>query len=172
MVIFSVANIFFNKPATGKILNPSLSDNPVSQPVTGQNVITTKYFSLNYDAGLDTVSNISSDDNTSLEAYRLARSDVNGRRKLVVTIKDLPDGGLSEESSYKFRSINPQQYRESSKNYGDNSFVLVEKLDGTELTAFSVSGDKLAMLAYTVDVPGTNVTADSADLISSFKWNQ
>src|SRR5690606_32391365 len=80
MLLFSVATIFMNRPSTGTIIKPALSDSPPASDPTKTNTITTKYFSLIYDAGLDTVSNISSDDRTALEVYRVARSDVTGRR--------------------------------------------------------------------------------------------
>lgn len=160
-----------NRPANGTIIQPSLSDDPIAQDTSGDNVITTKFFNLTYDGKLDTVSNISSGDNTSLEVYRLARSDVEGRRNFVITIKNLPPGGVSEESSYKLRSINPDQYEETTRNVGDNSFIIMKKLDNTEITAFSVNNDKLAMLSYTVDAPQANIDDEAAKLLYAFSWN-
>lgn len=171
LVVFTLGNIFMNRPANGTIIQPSLSDDPIAQDTSGDNVITTKFFNLTYDGKLDTVSNISSGDNTSLEVYRLARSDVEGRRNFVITIKNLPPGGVSEESSYKLRSINPDQYEETTRNVGDNSFIIMKKLDNTEITAFSVNNDKLAMLSYTVDAPQANIDDEAAKLLYAFSWN-
>lgn len=172
LILFTVANIFMNRPANGTIVKPSMSDEPIAQDSTGNNEITTKYFNLKYNASLDTVSNISSDDQTSLEVYRLARQDASGRRNFVVTVKNLPPGGMSEESSYKLRSINPGAYRETTKNEGRNSFVIMKKTDNKEITAFSVNNDKLAMLAYTVEAPGADIDEEMSALLKSFDWNR
>lgn len=171
LVLFTVANIFMNRPANGNITKPSLSDEPIAQDTTGNNVITTKYFNLTYDGKLDTVSNITSDDDSALEVYRIARSDVEGRRIFVVTIKNLPEGGVSEESSYKLRSINPDEYSETTKNVGDNSYIIMKKLDNTEITAFSVNNDKMAMLAYTIDAPQADIDDEADKLLYAFSWN-
>lgn len=171
MIIFSIANVFFNRPSTATIIKPSLGDEPVQNVSTKTNTITTKYFQLVYDAGLDTVSNITSDNKSALEVYRVARSDTTGRRTFVVTIKNLPEGGMSEESSYKLRHIDPGQYRESAQTIGTIPFVLYEKLDGSELTAFAVNGKQLAMLAYTLNAPDGKLYEEAIKLIGNFSWN-
>lgn len=170
MIIFSIAAVLMNRPSTAVIVKPSLEDNPRAEGPAKTNVITTKYFRLAYDAGLDTVSDISAGDKTALEVYRVARSDTSGRRTFVITIKPLPVGGMSEESSYKLRQINPGTYRESHEIFGGDTFTVMEKLDGSELTAFSSHGGRLAMLAYTLDTPGADLRAEAAELLGSFDW--
>lgn len=170
MIIFSIASIFFNQPSTGTIIKSTLEDSPRAVDVAKTNVITTKYFQLTYDAGLDTVSDISAQDQTALEVYRVARSDTTGRRTFVITVKKLPPGGLAEESSYKLRQINPATYRESNETLGELPFVVMEKLDGTELTAFTAGDGKFAMLAYTLAVPDTKVRDEAAELLEQFRW--
>ncbi len=170
MIIFSIATILMNRPSTATIVKPSLEDRPTAEKASKTNTITAKHFSLTYDAGLDTVSDISQGDQTALEVYRVARSNVTGRRTFVVTIKNLPSGGMSEESSYRLRQINPGMYRESNETFGDKPFVVTEKLDGTELTAFSVHGNKLAMLAYTLATPEADLRKEAAELLGNFRW--
>lgn len=169
MILFSVALIFMNQPSTGTIIKPTLEDE-VQVESSKTNTITAKYFSLTYDAGLDTVSDISSTDKTAYEVYRVARSDITGRRTFVITVKTVP-GGMSEESSYKFRHIHPETYRQSSETFGDLSFVLFEKLDGSEMTGFVSHGDYYAMLAYTLDAPGGNLYDEAKELFQRFRWN-
>lgn len=171
MLIFSLATIFMNKPSTATIIKPSLGDEPAPAETAKTNTITTKYFQLVYDAGLDTVSNISSDDSTALEVYRVARSDTTGRRIFVIVIKDLPAGGAGEESSYKFRHIHPETYRESSQMIGQVQFVLFEKLDGSELTAFAVRGGQMAMLTYSLQTPDGKLYDEAVKLLDNFSWN-
>lgn len=169
MIIFSIATIFMNQPSSGTIVKHSLQDERVEQTAK-TNTMTAKHFSLEYDASLDTVSDISQQDTAALEVYRVARSDTSGRRIFVITIKQLPTGGMSEESSYKLRRTNPSMYREGSKTAGDNSFVTFEKTDGTELTAFAASNGKLAMLAYTLQAPGGDLHKEAEELLSNFRW--
>lgn len=170
MIIFSVANIFMNRPATGVVVRPSLEDSPRAKEVAKTNTITAKHFKLVYDAGLDTVSNISEGDKTALEVYRVARSDTTGRRTFVITIKPLPAGGMSEESSYKLRRINPATYLEGSIQSAGQSYVTFEKADKTELTAFAAHKDKLAVLAYTLDTPEGDLHKEAGALLDTFSW--
>lgn len=170
MIVFSIALSFMNRPTTGTIVKHSLEDRPQAEQAEKTNTITGKHFSLTYDATLDTVSNISQQDTTALEVYRVARSDVDGRRIFVITIKPLPAGGMSEESSYKFRHINPDKYKEGAATHGDIPFVTFEKTDGGELVAFAAHDGKLAMLAYTLQAPGGDLHAESAELFAAFRW--
>lgn len=170
MIIFSIAALLMNRPSTAVIVKPSLDDNPRAEDPAKTNVITTKYFRLTYDAGLDTVSDISAGDSTALEVYRVARSDTTGRRTFVITIKPLPEGGMTEESSLKFRRINPQTYRQSTEVFGQEEYIVMQKLDGSELTAFSARGGNLAMLAYTLDTPGADLRSEASELLDNFAW--
>jgi len=169
MILFSIATVFMNRPSEGAIVTPSLQDETVTE-LERTNTITGKHFSLIYDAALDTVSNISQQDTAALEVYRVARSDVSGRRIFVITIKQLPIGGMSEESSYKLRRTNPSVYLEGAKTAGDNSFVTFEKADGSELTAFATHDNKLAMLAYTLQAPDGNLAGEAEALLANFRW--
>ncbi len=169
MVLFSIALAFMNQPSTGTIVKHSLQDERIEEQAK-TNTITAKHFSLIYDASLDTVSDISQQDTTALEVYRVARSDVTGRRIFVITIKDLPAGGMSEESSYKFRHTSPALYHEGAVTAGNNSFVTFEKADGSELTAFATYDGKLAMLAYTLQAPEGDLNAEAKALLADFHW--
>lgn len=170
MIIFSIALVFMNQPSTGTVIKHSLEDSPNQADQRRTNTITGKHFSLTYDATLDTVSNISQGDSTALEVYRIARSDIKGRRIFVMTIKQLPSGGMSEESSYKLRRTNPTVYREGAMTIGDLAFVTFQKSDNTELTGFVVQGDKLAMLAYTLQAPDGELETEARDLFDDFRW--
>lgn len=169
MVIFSIAAIFMNQPSSGTIVKHSLQDERIEQSEK-TNTMTAKHFSLTYDAALDTVSDISQQDTAAHEVYRIARSDVSGRRIFVITIKQLPAGGMSEESSYKLRRTNPTLYKEGAITAGDNSFVTFEKTDSTELTAFAAYEGKLAMLAYTLQAPDGALHAEAEELLRNFRW--
>lgn len=170
MVVFSIAVSFMNRPSTATVVKPSLEDSVTQQDNAKTNTITAKNFSLEYDAAMDTVSNITQQDSTALEVYRVARSDTTGRRIFVITVKRLPPGGASEESSYKLRQINPNTYKQGSGNYGDNAFTTFEKTDGSELTAFSVNGGRLAMLSYSLQAPEGSLNEEVAELLNEFKW--
>lgn len=169
MLIFTILMRFMTQPTTGTVIKHKLGDELVQESAK-TNTIMAKYFSLVYDAGLDTVSDISQGDQTALEVYRVARSDTTGRRNFVITIKEL-SGGLGEESSYRLRRINPQTYRESSESFGDLAYVLFEKTDGTEMTGFvSYSNNRYAMLSYTMDAPSGDLYKESSELFNRFRW--
>ncbi len=170
LIIFSIALKFMERPSKGVIISTVPESTLTREQAPKSNVITAKYFSLSYDAALDTVSDISQGDQTALEVYRVARSDTTGRRTFVVTIKQLPPGGMDEEASYKFRRINPDLYRESAETVGGTQFVLMEKTDGTELTAFSARDGRLAMLAYTLAAPDGDIQEEASRLLAGFRW--
>lgn len=170
MIIFSIANVFMNRPSSATIVKPSLSDDPVPEAPVGTNTITAKHFQLAYDASLDTVSNISGDHRSALEVYRVARSDRTGRRTFVITIKELPSGGMGEESSFKLRLSQPENYRQSSQTVGSISYVVFEKTDGTEITAFASDSGRLAMLAYTLNAPDGDLQEEMTRLLGRFGW--
>lgn len=173
MILFSIANVFMNRPSEGVILKPSLEDEPQQESVNVTNTITGKYFKLKYDSNLDTVSNISEGNNTALEVYRVARSDAAGRRTFVITIKTIPSGGVGEESSFKLREINPQDYTRSSETIGELDYIIFEKKNGAEITAFVTDGgERFAILAYTVSSPGVSARTETMALFSNFSWNR
>lgn len=170
MIVFSIASVLMNRPTTGTIIKPSLQDSPAQEQPVGTNTMTAKHFRLVYDDGLDTVSNISGDDRAALEVYRVARSDETGRRTFVITIKNLPSGGMGEESSYKLRLTQPATYRQSAQTVGGIAYVVFEKTDGTEVTAFTSDSGRLAMLAYTLNAPSGNLHEEVTSLLGQFSW--
>lgn len=169
MILFSIANVFMNRPSTAVVINHSLQDERVEKRAK-TNMITAKHFSLEYDASLDTVSDISQQNSPALEVYRVARSDTSGRRIFVITIKPLPQGGMSEESSHKLRRTKPDIYIEGAKTAGENSFVTFTKIDNSELTAFATHDGKLAMLAYTLEAPDGDLLREAGELLANFRW--
>lgn len=173
LVAFTFASKVMEQPSKGTIVQTAPESTLVNQEEAPKaNVITAKYFSLSYDATLDTVSDISEGDKNAFEVYRVARSDVTGRRTFVVTIKQLPPGGITEESSYKFRQINGDTYKESTEMIGGTQFVIMEKIDGTELTAFAGRDGRLAVLAYTLATPDGDLRGEAFKLLAGFEWRQ
>jgi hypothetical protein len=137
---------------------------------TSNSTLTAQFFTLTYDATLDAVNDISSGDQTALEVFRIARSEAAGRRTVVITIKNLPPDGVLGESSYRIRQNNPKDYKEKTATYGETAFITMQKSDGSELTAFTNYGGKLAMVSYALGAPGADLEAEAAALLSQFRW--
>lgn len=129
-----------------------------------------KHFQLQYQSTLDTVSDISGGDKNALEIYRLSSSGLENRRRMVATIKPMPTEGYAGESSYLLRKKDPGKYSEQALNIGGSEFVVFVETNGNEQTAFTSSGGKLAMLAYTMSVPDADPKAEFEALLAGFKW--
>lgn len=166
LIVFSIFNIFFNRPSTGTVVKSTLEDKPADLPES-TNTITAKHFTLVYNSYLDTVSNVSASNPTAIEAYRIARSDMTGRRTFAITIKDLP---MTEESSYRLRAINPNEYKRSTETISGLEYVLFEKTDGTEITGFTSRAGHLAMLSFTLSTQSGNLTEEASKLFANFSW--
>ncbi|MDQ3123181.1 MAG: hypothetical protein M3Q14_00640 [bacterium] len=166
MIAISVFVFMMERPSSGKIITGSSSSSPVSQENTARRTssMAASYFQLEYDAGLDTLSNVTIQNPGSLEAYRVTGD----QRILSVTVKQ--GSNLSEESSYRLRQTQSELYRESTAKHGAHSFVIMKKIDGSEIMAIESGQGRYVIIAYTMNDPLGNLQRETDAILSSFSW--
>lgn len=168
-VAVSLVVRFLNAPAT-TLPEAKLPEIDTSAGAEAVRELKGQYFSLVYSSTLDTASNISGNDRTSYELYRLSSTKPTSRRTLVVTIKPLPPDGLEGESSYLLRKRKSSEYTERHLTANNLDFTIFENAAANEQVAFITGENALAMLAYTVFSPGADQIAEFDDLLQGFSW--
>jgi hypothetical protein len=156
-------------PSTGTVTK---SDDAASKPAvpveTSQN-LTGKHFTLAYNSTYKDVNNISDQDKSALEQYRLI-AKAGGTVSAAVSVHPLPAGGLAEDSGYIYRVRHPDLYAETKEHHGTVDATIMRSTDGNEATAFIVRGPYLA----TISVTSANLTTTANDalvaLLSNYSW--
>ncbi|MFZ1323904.1 MAG: hypothetical protein WAQ57_01945 [Candidatus Saccharimonadales bacterium] len=168
LIAFTILIKVLERPSIGTV-RPAAATTE-TKAAEKPSTITARFFTLVYDGSMDSVTDISGGDSTALEVYRIARSDVTGRRTVVITIKQRPPDGLVGESSYRIRQNQPDLYAEKTVTFGEMSFITMEKSDGSELTGFTTYNDKLAMVSYTLASPNADLRTEATALLNQFRW--
>ncbi len=168
LIAFTILIKVLERPSIGTV-RPAAATTE-TKAAEKPSTITARFFTLVYDGSMDSVTDISGGDGTALEVYRIARSDVTGRRTVVITIKQRPPDGLVGESSYRIRQNQPDLYAEKTVTFGEMSFITMEKSDGSELTGFTTYNDKLAMVSYTLASPNADLRTEATALLNQFRW--
>jgi hypothetical protein len=157
---------FVNDPVSGAItaseLKKSISPTPVPPGRLGGIYVTMLYPSVfNQVAQLKT-------DGSALEQYRVSSSQ-SYRRTVTVEVKPLTSR-LSEDSSYRLRQLQPENYTPSTKTVNGEAVTIMTKSDNSEVTFFWYHAGRLLTVAVTTTEPGEH-PADFADLMmASVKW--
>ncbi|HUC20945.1 MAG TPA: hypothetical protein VMR98_05660, partial [Candidatus Polarisedimenticolaceae bacterium] len=127
--------------------NTDIKARPKLLALRGQN------FSMSYDPVYASQSTSVRTTNT-LEAYTYVASTVYDKR-MAVAIQKLPSGGLTEESSYKMRTLYPDKYAERKAKLSDGSAAVImsKKTTGEDKEAvlFVTHNELLATIAVVVN---------------------
>ena len=164
MLIITAIWFVFSQPSTGKIVTSKTGSTINTTTQSSTNTLTATHFSLEYDTQLDTLSDVSSQNPSYLEAYRLA----GGQRTLSVMIRS--GTKIDEESAYRLRQEQDKLYRESTASYGGQDYILMKKSDSSEIVAFVASKDKYVVVAFTSHDPLGNVNREMEAILTSFRW--
>jgi hypothetical protein len=169
MIVVTILITYFGQPNKAVIVKSSQQDNGKLELNKGVTTLKGMYFTMEYQASLNSVTDITSQDVNAIEAFRIARSSVEDRRIMIVTIKHLPQGGIEEESAYKFRSIQPATYKATTETFNAMTIKMMSRSDNSEVVAFIAYKDKLAVIAYTAGASDT-VYQDALEAIKTFVW--
>lgn len=105
------------------------------------------------------------------ELYSLNRFSPNtGSMRIGITVRDLSRGSLLEDSAYRHRLINPNEYQASEVTLPQYPAKKMEKTDGTEITYFIPGEKAYAIIAVTSTNPGTDFAKEVTELVNSFVW--
>jgi hypothetical protein len=160
----------FNGPAQADI-RPAPTANAPAKAVTGTAVLRARYFSLTYDNSYKTVTNISAQDPSAREQYRLSGGSNLQHIDAVISVRSLPHGGITEDSSYHLRSLQPDLYTlRTVAAEGGAELAIMTKQDGSEATAFVQHQSLEATLSVTTNRPDIQVGSEAEKLARAFQW--
>ena len=160
----------FQAPSVGNVVNndPAVPHFDASNG-THRAMLKGVYFSLDYDSSFSDVTNISTSDPNSLEQYRLHKPGQSGQ-SIVLSIRNLPAGGLKEDASYRLRKSKPAEYTETNVAVGSATATLMRKNTGEEVVAFLPHGKLLATVAVEGTTPDADLTEPAITLLKSMQW--
>ncbi len=158
-----------NDPVVGTAL-PQKQFVASPTPKAGLNELAGLIIDLNYPSAFDQVSRVSSSP-SALEQYVIS-SKAQYRRSIAVSVFNLPSGNLDDDSSYKYRLINPSLYKASAGAVKTEPVVLMAKNDHTELTMFWAHGGKLVIVAITSTASGDDVNTFMQAIMPTVRWRQ
>jgi len=103
-----------------------------------------------------------------LYQQNLVKASTLGSLIIAIGISQLPPGGLSEDSSYKLRSQQPDRYQITSESIGGSNVQLANDSQTAAVAAFWVHGDKLATISVTTGL-GNPSSDDNATQVRAIK---
>ncbi len=104
-----------------------------------------------------------------IELYELRANTVYDKR-LAVEITHLPTAVLTDDGSYNFRKVHPEDYQERLLNTQAGDAHIMIKSDGKEQTAFMIHNGKLATLAFVTDGAADQLTSEVDQVVASVRW--
>lgn len=107
-----------------------------------------------------------------LESYRLVASakGISSSRTIAITVFNLPDAKLENNSSYKIRKDNPLSYKEEVKTVNGKDFIFFKKSGENSTVAFTQRGNLLATIGFSGAVAVTGAEEEYAYVIGSWQW--
>jgi UDP-N-acetyl-alpha-D-muramoyl-L-alanyl-L-glutamate epimerase len=162
-----------NQPATATIQAGKVKATGYSVDLTPITKVG-KYASFNYPAGL-TAEPVSTFAAPNLEEFTFHAQDVESWL-LAINIANLPDGQISQNSSYNLRKANPATYHESQETVNGSPVILMTDTtaSGFSQAAFLVHGTLIGTISLTGDdAAGTQPLQQAFNMVlQSWKWLQ
>jgi hypothetical protein len=171
LVIVAVLKYIVN-PVEGVVVTNGLSQARASVAPKAQapNELGGLLIEFKYPAIFDSVSQVKTDAH-AVEQYNItSRKDY--RRGIAVNVRELPAGGLSQDSGYRFREVSTQQYRLQASTQKGDEVVRASKLDRQEATVFWVHGQHLASVSVTAMDPDDDVEAMLTSIMATLRWRK
>ena len=156
-----------NDPVSGAVsvsqLKASISPTPFPPGHIGG-----LYFSMSYPGVYNQVSQIKTD-SMALEQYRIG-SSASYRRTLTISVRDMQNGRLIDDSSYRLRQIQSSTYTQTTRAMGSETAEVMTKVDASEVTFFWMHRGKLLIVSVTTSEPGDHATQFADMMLSSVRW--
>lgn len=138
------------------------------QPKPETNMLGGSMIELAYPSVFDTVTNRSKEAGAGDQYYISSKGS--SSRTMVVTVFGLASRQLSDDSSYKFRSMHPELYKETTVKLGTEQAVIMTKTDNTEVVLFWLHGGKDLNIALTSTDPHDNLPEYIRTIIPTIRW--
>ena len=107
-----------------------------------------------------------------LESHRLVASGrtIGASRTIAITVFNLPDGRLENNSAYKIRHDNPNLYEVRSESINANLVIFFKNKNDAATVAFMQQGGKLATIGFSGAIRSDEAEAEYRYVISSWQW--
>jgi lipopolysaccharide export LptBFGC system permease protein LptF len=161
---------FVNGPVSATATTTLAEVKATAAPKPTTNQLAGLYFDMVYPGIFDQVGRLQNDTH-SLEQYNIS-SKKDYRRTMAVSVRDLEANLLDNDSSYKFRKINPKDYKEHTDKLGGEPVAVMAKLDNTEVTLFWPHQGKILTISITSSNPN-DVLADFMTAVEpTLRWRK
>ncbi|NTW30298.1 MAG: hypothetical protein HGA33_03400 [Candidatus Moranbacteria bacterium] len=110
-------------------------------------------------------------DGAILEQTYFSEPDLTGR-KIAVTIERLVPGGITESTSYRFRSLNPESYRKDTYRINNvERTIFIGEVPVYEIVGY-IEGNEIAAVISLTSATKTveELMPDFLSLVSEFRW--
>lgn len=160
---------FVDGPVSGKVNTTTLADAKAGAAPTPQpnQLLSHLDFSLEYPSAFDQVAQIKSD-NRSIVQYNIGSKN-DYRVSIKVNLSPSETGVMNEDSSYRLRANDTQNYRAKTVG-GSDQAVLMTKLDASEQTLFIMHRGKLLTIAVTSNSTKQTSAEIMAVIQPSVRW--
>lgn len=130
-----------------------------------------QYAELKYPGIFDQIGHVKGSVN-SLESYMLS-SRGSYARQIAIDVGKLPSNNVEDDSSYKYRSINPALYSPQTITLSGEPVIVMVKADKSERTLFWPHKGMLLTVSLTSDNPAKdNLESYLAQIQPTVRWRQ
>lgn len=175
IIVTAVAVYFFvtfvRTPSRGVITSRPITF-PDSSSEGGSVVFDGMYFSIGIPSSFALKRHDDSvRDGAILEQAYFSEPDLDSR-KIAVTIERIPSGGMSEHTSYRFRSLHPETYRKDILHIANSEReIFVREKSVYEIVGYVEGSEMTAVISLTSAVKTTEeLMPDFSRLVNEFRW--
>ncbi len=160
---------FIDGPVVTKPDDPVLSKSQAATVATPEvNQLAGLYVTFNYPGVFDQMSQAKGDANT-LEQYMLS-SKSGFSRSIASSVRKLPTGIANDDSGYRFRKLNPQDYEEQVTKLAGETVNVLTKKDHTENTLFWAHQNMILSVSITSNDPHDDLVDFMRTVESKLRW--
>jgi hypothetical protein len=171
-VIGKVGSIILiaNKPVEGTIITQA--QQPKTNNASGTKTLKTAYYATQYPAHYTTLTKPTN--SASLDAEMLSAPGQNSSgtsSKIALTVTNLPEGGVTQDSSYNLFKAHPETYKlEQLTVQGEPVYVGTRTIPDYERTYLWAHGTHLLTVALTTDVQSAAADSELQSILDHVQW--
>lgn len=132
------------------------------------NLLSGLAFEFSYPGIFDTVGNVKTDSRAT-EQYNIG-SKADYSRTIAVSVKPLTS--YDDDSSYRFRQLKKDDYKETNDKMGSDPVILMTKLDRQEQTLFWMHQGQEVTISITTNNPKDDVGEFMKQIKSTLRWRK
>jgi hypothetical protein len=176
--LLALMGYVLNAPAKGTIVeNPKLKLKPSANavPTTAPLQQSNTYYSLHLPVGFSSLSSPSTPAGL-LSAATLKKNSASGTQLIAIAIKNMPDGGMTNDSAYQLRSSQSAHYTLTTQSVDNDQVRIATDTQSAGVVAFWPHGNLLATISIseTYDDPSSSsstvLSSTLQTVLQSWQW--